>query len=623
MADNIAVTAGAGTIIAADDIAGILHQRVKLSLGADGVGADAPIGGGVEAGVLRVTIASDSSGVLSIDDNGGALTVDGTVTSNLGATDNAVLDSIDASTSRLISSATNINAGSALATTSFVVGTRYKATPPTFTDGQEGALQIDSAGKLLTSSAVSAIVPGTAATNLGKAIDSVGGATDTGIVTLAIRDDSLTALTPVDGDYVALRVNSTGALHVTGGGGGTEYAVDTALGATPTGSLAIAIRDDALSTLTPVEGDAIGLRVNSTGALWVAPIAGAADKLDDQAFTLTTDSVVMIGAIRDDALAALAAAEGDAVPLRVSSTGALHVTGAGGGTQFAEDSAHTTADLGTLALAVRHDTSTTGLGVDGDYAALVLNANGRLFTTSTIDAALPAGTNNIGDVDILTIAAGDNNIGNVDIVTMPTVTVNAHAVTNAGTFATQVDGAALTALQVIDNPVLVDDAAFTPGTSSVTMAGFQADEASTDSVDEGDAGAARMTLTRKVIVNSQPHTAGGCLILKVLDNDETEDEIKATAGTLYTLYCFNSTNAILYVKLYNATAANVTVGTTTPVMTIPVPGNNDTDGAGVVLSWPLGVNFDTAITVATTTALADNDTGAPGANAMTLAGTYF
>jgi len=32
--------------------------------------------------------------VLSIDDNGGALTVDGTVTANLSATDNAVLDSI-------------------------------------------------------------------------------------------------------------------------------------------------------------------------------------------------------------------------------------------------------------------------------------------------------------------------------------------------------------------------------------------------------------------------------------------------------------------------------------------------------------------------------------------------
>ena len=33
--------------------------------------------------------------------------------------------------------------------------------------------------------------------------------------------------------------------------------------------------------------------------------------------------------------------------------------------------------------------------------------------------ALPAGTNNIGDVDIASIAAGDNNIGNVDVVTMP------------------------------------------------------------------------------------------------------------------------------------------------------------------------------------------------------------
>lgn len=39
--------------------------------------------------------------------------------------------------------------------------------------------------------------------------------------------------------------------------------------------------------------------------------------------------------------------------------------------------------------------------------------------------ALPAGNNNIGDVDIATIAAGDNNIGNVDIVTMPNVTLAA------------------------------------------------------------------------------------------------------------------------------------------------------------------------------------------------------
>ncbi len=52
----------------------------------------------------------------------------------------------------------------------------------------------------------------------------------------------------------------------------------------------------------------------------------------------------------------------------------------------------------------------------------------------------------------------------VDVLTMPTVTVNSHAVTNAGTFATQVDGAALTALQLIDDPVA------TLGTTTYTEA---------------------------------------------------------------------------------------------------------------------------------------------------------
>lgn len=57
------------------------------------------VGGGAEATALRVTIANDSTGVVSVDDGGGALTVDGTVTANLSATDNAVLDQIEVNTS--------------------------------------------------------------------------------------------------------------------------------------------------------------------------------------------------------------------------------------------------------------------------------------------------------------------------------------------------------------------------------------------------------------------------------------------------------------------------------------------------------------------------------------------
>ena len=36
MADNVGYTPGTGAIVAADDIGGVLHQRVKLALGADG-----------------------------------------------------------------------------------------------------------------------------------------------------------------------------------------------------------------------------------------------------------------------------------------------------------------------------------------------------------------------------------------------------------------------------------------------------------------------------------------------------------------------------------------------------------------------------------------------------------
>jgi hypothetical protein len=40
MADNVAITPGTGATVAADDIGGVLHQRVKLSIGADGSATD-------------------------------------------------------------------------------------------------------------------------------------------------------------------------------------------------------------------------------------------------------------------------------------------------------------------------------------------------------------------------------------------------------------------------------------------------------------------------------------------------------------------------------------------------------------------------------------------------------
>jgi hypothetical protein len=167
---------------------------------------------------------------------------------------------------------------------------------------------------------------------------------------------------------------------------------------------------------------------------------------------------------------------------------------------------------------------------------------------------------------------------------------------------------------------VLDDAAFTAGTTELVPIGFVADEGSTDSVNEDDLGAARMTLDRKQIVTPYAHAAaGGATPYYNLDVDETEDQIKATAGKLFWLHAINLANAKRYLKFYNATAANVTVGTTTPVLTLALPTMGDTNGAGFTINFgAMGVQFDTAITVAATTGFADNDTGAPGGNEIII-----
>lgn len=108
----------------------------------------------------------------------------------------------------------------------------------------------------------------------------------------------------------------------------------------------------------------------------------------------------------------------------------------------------------------------------------------------------------------------------------------------------------------------------------------------------------------------------GLSVYRTLDLDETEEEIKTSAGTLYGAWVCNTTTATLYLKLYNATAANVTVGTTTPYITMPIPGNSADDVSAVLAVGGKGIKFDTAISAAVTTGLADNDTGAPATNAF-------
>lgn len=82
----------------------------------------------------------------------------------------------------------------------------------------------------------------------------------------------------------------------------------------------------------------------------------------------------------------------------------------------AEDAAHTSADVGVMALAVRTDTAAARAGTDGDYIPLIVDASGRLHVNIGAICALAAGTNMIGGVNLVPATSGGcDTYRNIDL----------------------------------------------------------------------------------------------------------------------------------------------------------------------------------------------------------------
>jgi hypothetical protein len=96
--------------------------------------------------------------------------------------------------------------------------------------------------------------------------------------------------------------------------------------------------------------------------------------------------------------------------------------------------------------------------------------------------------------------------------------------------------------------------------------------------------------------------------------------VKASAGTVYSIYAVNLNAAVRYLKLYNKASAP-TVGTDTPVATFPIPAS--ATGAGFTINLPFGFDFSTGIALATTTGYLDADTGAVAAGEIFVVLTYI
>jgi len=211
------------------------------------------------------------------------------------------------------------------------------------------------------------------------------------------------------------------------------------------------------------------------------------------------------------------------------------------------------------------------------------------------------------------VAAGASALpiqdGGNSITVDGTVTANLSATDNAVLDSIQ------TAVETIDDAISgsemqVDVVASLPAGSNAI-----GKLAANSGVDIGDVDVTSISAGSNLIGDvglSGARTSGGTTFFHSDDLDETEEQVKGSAGQVYFIHAMNLSNAVKYLQVFNATSASVTVGTTAPDMVFPIATQGDTNGAGFVLAVPNGIAFGTAITVAATTT-ATGGTGA-GAN---------
>lgn len=532
MADNVVITPGTGNTIAADevtdgDLGSVKVQYVKLM---DGTldGTDKAL---VDSSGLKVNLGADNE-------------ITGTVTANLSATDNAVLDAIAASVDTLDSvdyatqttlaaikaKTDNIPAlGQALAAASVPVilpsATITTLTPPAaitgfatsakqdtiigHVDGIEGLLtaidgRVDGVEGLLTTiDADTSVLAGTDFATEAKqddiitAIEAIPGGGGVQY-TEGDTDASITgtAILWEDGSDTLRAVSAAKPLPVSG------PLTDTQLRATP-----VPVSGTVTANLSATDNAVLDAIAADTGT-----IAGDTTSIDSKIVTVDTDNVTIVDMppVTVDTTGLATSAKQDTIIGHVDGIEGLLTTIAGDTTdieaavellddtvQVLGTDTYTEATSKGITLgAVRRDADTTLVNTTNEFTPLQVDANGRLkveaFSGETLPVSLTS-TTVTGTVAVTQSGTWDevgiNDSGN-------SITVD-----NGGTFAVQVDGSALTSLQLLDDIVYTDDTS-THSTGSSKGALIMGAATPTDTaVNANDIGAIGMTNNREMYVS--------------------------------------------------------------------------------------------------------------------------
>lgn len=330
------------------------------------------------------------------------------------------------------------------------------------------------------------------------------------------------------------------------------------------------------------------------------------------------------GLVTEDNSAAILAALQSALTVNVNSLPAGLATSANQSSEITLLNAIGALLAGTLTIG---GTVTANAGTNLDTSALALEATLQSVKTAveTIDNFISGSKGLVTEDNSAAILAklsadpstgAKQDTGNTALAAIQTaVQLIDNFISGSRGLVTEDNSAAiLTAAQAIQTAVQIID-------NAVSGAGFNITQLGGTNIDTNSGNKSAGTI-RSVIATDQPNlttplntklipqTSGGLSTYRSIDLDESEEDVKASAGQLFGYYFFNNhATDVRFIKIYDGIASGVTVGSTTPKLTIPIPPKG-----GANLMGETGIEFTTGICAAATTGVADNDTGAPGAN---------
>lgn len=394
-ADSIAIKNSAGT------------KELDIVSGGDATGSRGVAVWGTDGSLMKA-LSVTADGHVNIADGGNSITVDA---SSLPLPTGAA------------TAANQATANTSLATVAgAVAGTEMQVDVVAALPAGTNAI-----GKLAANSGVdigdvdiTSVTPGTLAANLGKAEDAAHTTGDVGVMMLGVRNDVDGSLVGADGDYAPFQFNDMGAAKVavneivSSAATGTITALDGAVSMIGDGAVVVHVTGTWVATLT--------FEASVDGTNWV--VVQGVPTTGMTAVTTTTANGAWqfaIGGFDEFRVRA---------SLFTSGTVAVALAGAPAGITKLPDRPLTaatdavTAELGATDNAVLDAIAASVAAIDTDTTTVIGHLDGVEGLLTTIDAdtstiagavagtevqvdivaALPAGTNNIGDVDVLSCA---------------------------------------------------------------------------------------------------------------------------------------------------------------------------------------------------------------------------